>query len=82
VAAMYAAGDQLWLPRNPIFFWTPSTPLKLLAHSVLRFHTHISLVLSCSDHHLSPDLRRASCPPSSATYTTPEPGSSAPRAPP
>jgi hypothetical protein len=45
----------------------PGAPSTL----VLVLHTHILLIFSCSDHLPSPDLRRASWPPSSATHATP-----------
>jgi hypothetical protein len=81
-AATRAAGMPALALARPRLIPDPDHLLELLAHSLLRLHTHILLVFACSDHHLSPDLRSASWPPSSATYTTPGPRSSAPRAPP
>jgi hypothetical protein len=59
----------------------PEHLLELLAHSLFHLNTHISLVLACSDHHLSPDRRRHHYPPSAAAFAASEPQSRIAKAP-
>jgi hypothetical protein len=81
-AATRTAGVPAPVSERPHLLRDPEHILELLAHLPLRLHTRISLNFSCSDHLPSPDLRRHPWPSSTTAHTTPEPRSSATRAPP
>jgi hypothetical protein len=81
VAAMHAAGCQLWLPHDPVLVQTPNTTWSFLrACSCICTH-YFRSIFSCSDHHTSPDIIRGFGSPSAAPTTAPHPRSEAQTAP-